>query len=188
MAAPLLKIELLPKGAIGSASQKRQRRDAAQPRAKTAERSEPWVGARKGKALKGRSRLLPRPFRALWIFHCQPRVSAAAQPPPWAMLPRAFSAWHFDSHFQLHPLPKRSLPALASAPPSAAAGRIETDPMESYCRFSMMDFRVFSKASGQHSWRTWSNAFCRICCHSPTSRYSRMHCSANFLGSSATSS
>jgi hypothetical protein len=96
-------------GAIGSASQKRQRRDAAQPRAKTAERSEPWVGARKGKALKGRSRLLPRPCRAFWIFHCQPRVSAAAQPPPWAVLPRAFSAWHFDSHFQLHP-PKIAFP------------------------------------------------------------------------------
>jgi len=46
-----------PLGAIISASQKRQRRDAAQPRAKTAERSEPW-----------------------------------------ATLPRAFSAWHFDSH------------------------------------------------------------------------------------------
>jgi hypothetical protein len=96
-------VSVFSEGAIGSASQKRQRRDAAQPRAKTAERSEPWVGARKGKALKGRSRLLPRPCRAFWIFHCQPRVSAAAQPPPWAVLPRAFSAWHFDSHFQLHP-------------------------------------------------------------------------------------
>jgi hypothetical protein len=67
------------RGAIKSASQKRQRRDAAQSRAKTAERSEPWVGARKGKALKGRSRLLPRPFRAFWMFY-------------------------FDWHFLLHPV------------------------------------------------------------------------------------